>query len=132
MLTLGEVLANRIGNPQTVRASAGVLSSCWLTWHVSFDHDGFSDMCFGDDQIVDVEIVIVLRIRDRRLQTFAYVGGDSLARKFQIGACSTRFQNSRNLARRSCVGLPAISAALMAPIDVPMIQSGAMPASCRA
>jgi hypothetical protein len=28
--------------------------------------------------------------------------------------------------------LPAISAALIAPIDVPMTQSGSMPASCNA
>jgi len=33
---------------------------------------------------------------------------------------------------RSPGALPAISAALIAPIDVPMIQSGAMPAPCSA
>jgi hypothetical protein len=43
-----------------------------------------------------------------------------------------RPQNSFNLGSRSSGSLPAISAALMAPIEVPMIQSGSMPASCSA
>jgi hypothetical protein len=51
---------------------------------------------------------------------------------FQIGFCSIRFQNSVSRARRSCGALPAIRLALMAPIDVPMIQSGSIPASCSA
>jgi hypothetical protein len=47
-----------------------------------------------------------------------------------LPCCSTRNQNVRSLSRRSAGGLPAISAALMAPIDVPITQSGSMPASC--
>ena len=43
-----------------------------------------------------------------------------------------RRQNSRSLASRSCGSLPAIRPALIAPIEVPMIQSGSMPASCSA
>ena len=46
--------------------------------------------------------------------------------------CSTRAQNSRNRATRFSCALPAISAALIAPIDVPITQSGSMPASCSA
>ena len=41
----------------------------------------------------------------------------------------TRSQNSRSRARRRSGGLPAISAALIAPIDTPVTQSGAKPTS---
>jgi hypothetical protein len=54
------------------------------------------------------------------------------SRKLQIGFCSIRFQNSFSRGRRLCGALPAIRLALMAPIEVPMIQSGSMPASCSA
>jgi hypothetical protein len=54
------------------------------------------------------------------------------SRNFQIGSCSIRFQNSSSRKSRSGGALPAIRLALMAPIDVPMIQSGSMPASCSA
>src|SRR5712671_733448 len=54
------------------------------------------------------------------------------SRKLQIGFCSIRFQNSFSRDKRFCGALPAIRLALMAPIDVPMIQSGSIPASCSA
>src|SRR5262245_35727751 len=41
-------------------------------------------MRLGDDQIVDVEIVIVLGIGDRRLQTLAHIARDPLARELEI------------------------------------------------
>src|SRR5580692_9135371 len=41
-------------------------------------------MSLDDDEIVDVEIVIVLGIGDRRFQAFAHVAGDALARKLEI------------------------------------------------
>jgi len=41
-------------------------------------------------------------------------------------------QNACSCSTRRSGGLPAISAALMAPIDMPAIQFGRMPASCRA
>jgi len=41
-----------------------------------------------------------------------------------------RSQNSFSIGRRLCGALPAIRLALMAPMEVPMIQSGSMPASC--
>jgi len=44
----------------------------------------------------------------------------------------TRDQNSHIFSIRSSGLLPAMSEALMAPIDVPIIQSGVIPASCRA
>jgi hypothetical protein len=44
-----------------------------------------ANMRLGNDQIVDVEFVIVFRVRDRRLQALANVLRDALARKFQIG-----------------------------------------------
>ena len=43
------------------------------------------------------------------------------------GECSTRLQKARNRSRRSSGALPAIRFALMAPIDVPIIQSGSTP-----
>ena len=43
-----------------------------------------------------------------------------------------RFQNSRSRLIRSFGGLPAIMAALIAPIDMPAIQSGSMPRSASA
>ena len=55
-----------------------------------------------------------------------------MSRKLQSGFCSIRFQNSRNLDSRLEGELPAIRLALMAPIEVPMIQSGSIPASCSA
>ena len=45
---------------------------------------------------------------------------------------STRRQNCWSLGSRSSTRLPAMMAALMAPIEVPMIQSGSTPASCSA
>ena len=47
-------------------------------------------------------------------------------------ARSTRCQNSWSRASDPRGLLPAMRLALMAPIEVPMIQSGSMPASCRA
>ena len=41
----------------------------------------------------------------------------------------TRSQNSRRRASRRSGGLPAMSAALIAPIDTPVTQSGANPTS---
>jgi len=52
---------------------------------VPLDHQRLADMRFGDDEIVDVEIVIVLRIGDRGFETFAHVAGDALAREFEVG-----------------------------------------------
>ena len=52
--------------------------------------------------------------------------------KFQVGFCSIRFQNSRKRGSRLSISLPAIRLALIAPIEVPMIQSGSTPASCTA
>ncbi len=48
------------------------------------------------------------------------------------GSCAeTRCQNSRRRSTRRSGGLPAISAALMAPIETPATQSGAAPHSAR-
>jgi hypothetical protein len=49
--------------------------------------------------------------------------------KLQTGRRSIRFQNSCKRGKRFSGALPAIRLALIAPIDVPMIQSGSMPAS---
>src|SRR5579863_7834502 len=48
-------------------------------------HDAVADMRLGDNQIVDIEIVIVLGIGDRRFQALLDVDRDPLARKLQIG-----------------------------------------------
>src|ERR1700675_5204181 len=42
-------------------------------------------MSLDNDEIVDVEIVIVLGVGDRRFQALAHVAGDTLAREFEIG-----------------------------------------------
>src|SRR5262245_27437601 len=42
-------------------------------------------MRLDDDQIVDVEVVIVLGVGDRRFQALAHVLGDALARELEIG-----------------------------------------------
>src|SRR5262249_8383572 len=60
-------------------------------WCESLDHERFADMRLGDDEIVDVEIVVVLSIRDRRFQALAHVPGDALARKLKVG------ERARNL-----------------------------------
>ena len=43
----------------------------------------------------------------------------------------TRCQNSRSRATRCAGGLPAMSAALIAPMDTPATQSGAAPAAAK-
>src|SRR6266403_1678109 len=48
-------------------------------------HDAIADMRLGDDQIVDIEIVIVLGVGDRRFQALLDVDRDPLARELQIG-----------------------------------------------
>src|SRR5258705_2847024 len=47
-----------------------------------------------------------------------------------LAPCSKRDQNSRNRGMRLGLAFPAIKPALIAPIDVPMTQSGSTPASC--
>ena len=51
---------------------------------------------------------------------------------FQMSLRVMRRQNSCSRGSRFSGSLPAISPALMAPMDVPMIQSGSRPASCSA
>src|SRR5262245_6935912 len=51
----------------------------------ALDHQRLSDMGLGDDKIVDVEVVIVLGVCDRRFQALADILGDALVRKLQIG-----------------------------------------------
>ena len=46
-----------------------------------------------------------------------------------VGECSTRRQNSRSFASRSAGLFPAMIEALIAPIEVPITQSGSIPAS---
>eukprot|EP01023_Acetabularia_acetabulum_P049519 TRINITY_DN52912_c0_g1_i1.p3 TRINITY_DN52912_c0_g1~~TRINITY_DN52912_c0_g1_i1.p3 ORF type:complete len:111 (-),score=10.57 TRINITY_DN52912_c0_g1_i1:2-334(-) len=45
----------------------------------------FSDPGLGDDQFIDVEVVVVLGIGDRRLQAFLDVLGDPALGEGQIG-----------------------------------------------
>src|SRR3984893_14099395 len=48
-------------------------------------HDAVADMRLGDDQIVDIEVVVVLGVGDRRFQALLDVDRDPLARELQIG-----------------------------------------------
>ena len=47
--------------------------------------DAVADMSLGDDQFVDVEIVIVLGIGDHQIQALLDIDRNSLARELQIG-----------------------------------------------
>jgi hypothetical protein len=51
---------------------------------------------------------------------------------WNCGCCSKRRHSSRNRGTRSAGLLPAMIAPLIAPIEVPITQSGSMPASCSA
>ena len=42
-------------------------------------------MSLGDDEIVDIEVMIVFRVCDRGFQTLAHIARDALARKFELG-----------------------------------------------
>ena len=48
-------------------------------------HDAVADMGLGDDQIVDLEVVVVLGVRDRRFQALLDVDRDPLALELQVG-----------------------------------------------
>src|ERR1700738_1076494 len=48
-------------------------------------HDALADMGLGHDQIVDLEVMVVFGVGDRRLQALLDVDRDPLARKLQIG-----------------------------------------------
>src|ERR1700728_618344 len=52
---------------------------------VALDDQRLADMRLDDDEIVDVEIVIILGVGDRRFQALAHVTRDALAREFEIG-----------------------------------------------
>ena len=69
-------LRERLENPPDAAARARLLP---------LDHQRLADMRLDDHEIVDVEIVIVLRIGDRRFQALAHVAGNALAREFEIG-----------------------------------------------
>ena len=71
-------------------------------------------------------------LRERRPVGQLFADAGIPPAKLGTGRCSIRFQNSRKRGNRSCGALPAIRPALMAPIEVPMIQSGSIPASCSA
>src|ERR1700683_2915437 len=53
--------------------------------HMAFQDYRLADMGLGDDEIVDIEVVIVLGVGDRRLQALADIPGATLAGKFKIG-----------------------------------------------
>ena len=57
--------------------------------------------------------------------------GSFLKRGSTGAVAETRSQNSRRRADRRSGGLPAINAAVMAPIDTPTTHVGAWPASAR-
>ena len=45
----------------------------------------FADEGLRHDKIINIEIMVVLSIRNRALETFLHVSSDALARKFKIG-----------------------------------------------
>ena len=68
-------------------------------------------------------------IDDQRL--WALRRSSPSGRNPHTGRSVTVRQKSRSASSRSSLALPAISAALIAPIETPAIQSGSSPASCR-
>src|SRR6266478_3642192 len=60
-------------------------------------HDAIADMRLGDDQIVDIEIVVVLGVGDRGFQTLLDVDRDPLARELQIGERGRSFPAANQL-----------------------------------
>src|SRR5260370_28805897 len=57
----------------------------------ALDDEAFADMGASHHEIVDVEIVIVLRIRNGGFQALAYVLGDALTRELQVSECCLHF-----------------------------------------
>lgn len=49
----------------------------------SFHRDRFTDMGSGDDEGIDIEVVIIFSVGDGRLKDFAHGPGDSLGREMQ-------------------------------------------------
>src|SRR4029077_11973801 len=48
-------------------------------------HQRLAEMRLADDKVVDIELMVVLRVRDRAFETFAYIRRDALSRKLEIG-----------------------------------------------
>ena len=63
----------------------------------ALDHQRLADMGLGDDQIVDVEVVIVLGVGDRRFQTLAHVAAMRLRENSRSASAVATF-----LPRISC------------------------------
>src|SRR5262245_34052064 len=66
----------RLENLARAAAAAGV---------ETLDHQALADMGLRHDEIVDVELVVVLGVGDRRLQALAHVLGNALARELEVG-----------------------------------------------
>src|SRR5262249_62386779 len=69
-------VGERLENPSRTAASARA---------EALEHQRLAHVRLGDDEIVDVEVVIVLGVGDRRLQALAHFFGDALARKLEVG-----------------------------------------------
>src|SRR5581483_2633006 len=57
----------------------------------TLDHERLADVRLGYDKIVDIEVMIVLGVGDRRFETLAHVLCDPLARELEVG------ERARNL-----------------------------------
>src|SRR5690606_16278953 len=68
-------MRERLENASRTAAAAGV---------ETLEDHRLADMRLGDDEIVDIEVVIVLGIGNRRFQALLHVDGDALARELQI------------------------------------------------
>jgi hypothetical protein len=53
--------------------------------------DRLADIGFGDDQRIDIEVVIVLGVGDGDSSVFLTGAGDALAREFEIGSAVATF-----------------------------------------
>src|SRR5262249_26859292 len=51
----------------------------------ALDHQRLADMRLGDNEFIDVQVMVVLGICDRRFQALAHILGDALVRKLDVG-----------------------------------------------
>src|SRR5271166_6920645 len=69
-------IRERLENPSHAAAAARMKT---------LEHKRLADVRLRDDELVNIEIVIILGVGDRRFQAFAHVAGNALTRELKIG-----------------------------------------------
>src|SRR6516162_7400682 len=65
----------RLENASHAAAAAGMKT---------LEHQRLADMRLGHDELVNIEIMVVLSVGDRRFQALAYLTRHALAREFEV------------------------------------------------